>query len=126
MFTLTSAAARQIHQAATDSGSEAMALRVAARVDTDGSMQFGMWFDDPTDEDMKLDLEGVAIVISDDSQQLLGDIMLDYVEMEPGQFNFIFMDAPQSQCATEQASSGGGCGSGGCSTGGCGSKGSTH
>lgn len=126
MFTLTSAAARQIQQAASDSGSEAMALRIAARIDTDGSTQFGMGFDDPTDEDMKLDLEGVAVVIADESQALLGDIVLDYVELEPGEFNFIFMDAPQSQCATEQAPSGGGCGSGGCGTGGCASKGRTH
>ena len=122
MFTLTSAAARQIQQAASASESQEMALRIAARVDVDGSMQNGMGFDDPKDEDMKLDLDGVAVVIADESQALLDDTVLDYVELEPGEFNFIFIDGRQSQGAPEPAPSGGG----GCGTGGCGSKERTH
>ncbi len=124
MFTLTSAAARQIQQAASSSGAQEMALRIAAKVDTDGSMQYGMGFDDPKDEDMKLDLDGVAVVIADESQELLVDTVLDYVELNPGEFNFIFIDGRQSQDTPEQASPGG-CGSGGCSGGGC-STGRTH
>lgn len=129
MFTLTPSAARQIQEAATASGAQQMALRVAAKIDADGELQYGMGFDDPTDEDMKLDLDGVAVVIADESQALLFDTVLDYVELEPGEFNFIFMDASlmdaaQSACSSQQVSSSGGCGSGGC--GGCGSKGQTH
>ena len=125
MFTLTSAAARQIQQAANASETQEMALRIAAKVDTDGSIQYGMGFDDPKDEDMKLDLEGVAVVIADEYQELLDDIVLDYVELEPGEFNFIFVNGRQTQDAPEPTS-GGGCGSGGCSSGGCGSRGPTH
>ena len=125
MFTLTSAAARQIQQAANSSETQEMALRIAAKVDADGSIQYGMGFDDPKDEDMKLDLEGVAVVIADEYQELLDDIVLDYVELEPGEFNFIFVNGRQTQDALEPAS-GGGCGSGGCSSGGCGSRGPTH
>nr|MDP2192224.1 iron-sulfur cluster biosynthesis family protein [Rhodoferax sp.] len=125
MFTLTSAAARQIQQTANSSGALEMALRIAAKVDADGSMQYGMGFDDPKDEDMKLDLDGVAVVIADESQELLADTVLDYVELEPGEFNFIFIDGRQSQGAPEPIS-GGGCGSGGCSSGGCGSSKRTH
>jgi len=84
-----------------------MALRIAAKVDADGSMQYGMGFDDPKDEDMKLDLDGVAVVIADESQALLDDTVLDYVELEPGEFNFIFIDGRQSQDAPEPASPGG-------------------
>ena len=125
MFTLTSAAARQIQQAASDSGAQEMALRIAAKVDADGSMQYGMGFDDPKDEDMKLDLDGVAVVIADESQVLLDVTVLDYVELKPGEFNFIFIDGRQSQGAPEPAPSEGS-GSGGCSTGGCTSKEPTH
>lgn len=125
MFTLTSAAARQIQQTASASGALEMALRIAARVDADGSMQYGMGFDDPKDEDMKLDLDGVAVVIGDESQELLADTVLDYVELNPGEFNFIFIDSRQSQGAPAPASSGG-CGSGGCSSGGCGNTQRTH
>ena len=125
MFTLTSAAARQIQQTASASGAQEMALRIAAKVDADGSMQYGMGFDDPKDEDMKLDLEGVAVVIADEYQELLDDIVLDYVELEPGEFNFIFVNGRQSQGGPEKTSSGG-CSSGGCSGGGCASTGRTH
>ena len=124
MFTLTSAAARQIQQAATDSGANDMALRIAARPESDGSVQYGMGFDDATDNDMKLVLEGVAVLIAAQHQELLDDTTLDFVELEPGEFNFVFMDA---SLATERPApatrSGGGCGSGGCASGGCASKG---
>ena len=125
MFALTSAAARQIQETANDTGAQEMALRIAARISTDGALEFGMGFDDPTDDDMKLDLIGVAVIIANDSQELLADTVLDYVELNPGEFNFIFMDANQaleSSCSTGQASSGsgGGCGSGSCGGGGCG------
>ena len=123
MFTLTSAAAQQIQQAASASDSQTMALRIAARVESDGALQYGMGFDDAKDEDLKLDLDGVAVVIGSESQDLLDDTVLDYVELEPGQFNFIFIDSRQATDAPV-AASGGGCNSGGC--GGCASKGDLH
>jgi iron-sulfur cluster assembly protein len=125
MFNLTPAAARQIQQAASDSGATDLALRIAAKFNTDGSLQYGMGFDEPKDEDMRLDLAGVAVVIGGESQDLLADTVLDFVELTPGEFNFIFSEASGSACASEAASSGG-CGSGGCGNGGCGSKGRTH
>ncbi len=123
MFTLTSAAARQIQQAATDSGANDMALRIAARPESDGSVQYGMGFDDATDNDMKLVLEGVAVLIAAQHQDLLDDTVLDFVELEPGEFNFIFMDASVAPERPAPATSAGGCGSGGCASGGCASKG---
>jgi iron-sulfur cluster assembly protein len=125
MFSLTSAAARQIQQAAESGGAREMALRIAARIDADGSTQYGMGFDDPKDEDMKLDLEGVAVVIAEELQELVADTVLDYVELNPGEFNFIFINNREFQGATK-SEAGGGCGSGGCSSGGCASQGRTH
>jgi iron-sulfur cluster assembly protein len=127
MFTLTTSAAQQIQQAAASSGAQEMALRIAAKIDPDGSKQYGMGFDDPTEEDMKLDLKGVAVVIAGESQVLLADTVLDYVELNPGEFNFIFIDARdfQDEVDPEPARSGA-CGSGACATGGCASKGRTH
>jgi iron-sulfur cluster assembly protein len=116
MFVLTSAAAQQIQQAAQASNAEHMALRVAARVDAEGNVEFGMGFDDPSESDLKLNLEGVEIVIGAEHQELLDDTTLDFVELEPGDFNFIFVD---SRLAADTASSGS-CSTGGC--GGCGSK----
>lgn len=112
MFTLTPAAARQISQAATSSGTQNMALRVAATADTDGTLQYGMGFDDAQENDMNLVLDGVAVVIAEHHQALLDDTTLDYVELEPGKFNFIFIPG-QNEAPTE-ATQAAGCGSGGC------------
>ena len=125
MFSLTPAAAQQIQQAANASGAADLALRIAAKVDPDGSLQYGMGFDEPKDEDMRLDLAGVAVVIGGESQELLSDTVLDFVELTPGEFNFIFSEGSASTCASEAAASGG-CGSTGCGSGGCASKGRTH
>ncbi len=124
MFTLTSAAARQIQQAATASGADDMALRIAARPEADGSVQYGMGFDDATDSDMKLVLEGVAVLIAAQHQELLDDTVLDFVELAPGEFNFIFMDASLAHDRPALAArAGSGCASGGCAGGSCASKG---
>lgn len=125
MFTLSSAAARQIRQAASASGAQQMVLRIAAKVDADGSMQYGMGFDEPKEEDMKLELEGVAVVIGGESQELLFDTLLDYVELTPGEFNFIFSNGRETQGETEQGA-GAGCAGAGCSAAGCSPTGRTH
>lgn len=118
MFTLTSAAAQQIQLAAQASSAQNMALRLAAKIDEDGTLQYGMGFDEPADEDLKLNLEGVNVVIGEPYQSLLEDTTLDFVELEPGEFNFIFLDGRPSRGITTSS-----CGSGGCGSGGCGSKG---
>lgn len=125
MFSLTKAAAQQIHRAATDSGATDMALRIAAKVDPDGSLQYGMGFDEPKDEDMRLDLCGIAVVIGGESQELLVDTVLDFVELKPGEFNFIFSESGASSCSSE-VRSGGGCCNTGCGSGSCASSGCTH
>lgn len=121
MFTLTPSAAQQIQQAAQASDAEHLALRVAARRDAEGEIEFGMGFDEPGDEDMKLDIEGVAVVIGLEHQALLENTTLDFVELQPGDFNFIFVD----RLASAPQFSGGGCSSGGCGGGSCGG-GSCH
>lgn len=123
MFTLTSAAARQIRQA-TDPGDAALALRVAARRDAAGELHCGMGFDEPNEDDTQLDLHGVAVVIAEEHQALLSDTVLDYVELEPGQFHFIFADSRLilGDDVDATTSGGGGCGSGGCAGGGCAGK----
>lgn len=120
MFTLTSAAAKQIHQAAAASGAQDMALRIAARQESDGSIGYGMGFDDSGENDMKLLLEGVAVLIAEQHRELLDDTVLDFVELAPGEFNFIFMDASLAEAAAP------GTAGTGCASGGCGGQGCTH
>ena len=59
MFSLTSTAARQILESARDAGAEPFALRVAARREPDGSIDYGMGFDDVGSNDTRLLLQDV-------------------------------------------------------------------
>ncbi len=120
MFTLSASAAQQIAQAAQASDAVGMALRIAARLDPNGTVDYGMGFDDARDGDMKLMLHDIDVVIGAESQALLEATTLDYVELEPGDFNFIFVD--ERLRAMESAQPKGGCGGGSCASGGCGSS----
>jgi iron-sulfur cluster assembly protein len=105
MFTVTPTAAEQIRNSAKQGQMEGMPLRIAARQDTDGSLQYAMGFADAqTDEDLSCDSEGITIVIAPSSYEYLKGTTLDYVEIEQGQYNFIFMNPndPDYAPPTEQ------------------------
>lgn len=113
MFTLTSAAAQQIQDSARRSAAHELALRIAARQVDDGSIEYGMGFDEAREDDMRLLIEGVAVVIADPHQPLLDHTVLDFVELEPGEFSFIFIPG---QPEAPPIARDGGCTSGGCSS----------
>lgn len=92
MFTVTKAAAEQIKKSARESNLEGMALRVAATRKADGSFDYGMGFDDVNEEDIQFSSAGVKLVMSPAYVELLSDTSLDFVELEPGQYNFIFIN----------------------------------
>ncbi|MCK5481107.1 MAG: iron-sulfur cluster assembly accessory protein, partial [Gammaproteobacteria bacterium] len=53
----------------------------------------GMGFDDnQLKGDLQITSEGVNVVISETSKILLEGTTLDYVELEPGEYQFIFMN----------------------------------
>lgn len=112
MLSLTSSAAQQIRSAASGAGSAEWALRVAAKRESDGTITFGMGFDEPREGDMPLQVQGVNVVIAPPSQPMLEGIVLDFVELEPGQFNFIFTPEAEIGEAAEKPAKG--CGNGGC------------
>lgn len=111
MFTLTPQAASQIRASFARGGAVEAALRVAARREPDGSIAYGMGFDEPREGDMPLEVEGIQVLIAPPSQALLQATRLDFVELEPGTFDFVFIagDADDEPART-------GCGSGGCSS----------
>ncbi len=90
MISVTKQAAAQIRKAAEQSDALNMFLRIAARKGQDGSIEYGMGFDEKNDEDVHLTSEGIDILISDSSKELLMGAVLDYVEINPGEFRFIF------------------------------------
>ncbi len=114
MFRLTPQAATQIRHAALAADSANMALRVAAKRGADGEVEYAMGFDDARQHDTALSLEGIQIVISPHSAALLSEIELDYVELSPGAFDFIFVTAGAASASGPAGSCGSAC-SGGCS-----------
>jgi iron-sulfur cluster assembly protein len=111
MFTLTPLAAEQIARAAAEQAESRPMLRVAAKYDEkDGELVYGMGFDEEREDDLVLDADGVTILISPPSQPLLENTTLDFTEVQPGEFQFIFRGGcsspgPRSGCG----SCGGGC-----------------
>ncbi|MDO8933509.1 MAG: iron-sulfur cluster biosynthesis family protein, partial [Rhodocyclaceae bacterium] len=89
MFKLTPAAAEQILRSAEVQDDEPC-LRVAAKIDDDGEIVYGMGFDEERENDIVQDCEGVQVLISARSQELLAGTTLDFVELKPGEFQFIF------------------------------------
>ena len=91
MMTITPSAAEQIKASASQQQIEDMPLRIAAKKAQDGSIEYAMGFADQLSaEDIKFISEGVEIVLAPGSALLLKDTVMDYVEIEPGQYNFIF------------------------------------
>ena len=93
MITLTPAAATQIRASAEQGDMQGLAMRIAAKRNPDGSLHYAMGFDDTRLEgDMHIDAEGIEIVVSEHSQDLLEGMTVDYVEIEPDTFQFIFLN----------------------------------
>jgi iron-sulfur cluster assembly protein len=118
MVTVTPNAAKQILQyAAGASDLDGMSLRIAARLDATGSIEYAMGFDTQHDDDMQVTSSGIGLLISASNAQLLNGVTLDFDEVN-GEPSFLFINPN-----TFEPSAGDGCRSGGCGSGGCGSGG---
>ena len=113
MFAMTPTAAEQIARAAAEQadGRGQPMLRVAAKHDeNDGELVYGMGFDEEREDDLILDGGAIIILISPPSQPLLENTTLDFTEVQPGEFQFVFhagCTAPST--ARNCGSCGGGC-----------------
>lgn len=92
MINLTAEAAKQIRHSAKESNLQGLPLRLAGTRNEDGSIHYGMGFDDVKEEDTTYTSEGVDLVVSIASKDLLDGMTVDYVELEPGKPQFIFMN----------------------------------
>lgn len=92
MFKVTQQAAEQVRHAAEQGGTAGMALRLAAQQRPDGSIDYRMGFDEATEDDIRFDTAGVQIVMAPEYVPLLDAATLDFVELEPGEPQFIFLN----------------------------------
>ena len=106
MITITASAAAQIKLSAEQSKTKGMALRIAATLNHDNSIHYGMGFDDTKEDDVSITSEGIEIIIAPSSAKLLNNTVVDFVELETDKFQFIFKNpndpeykAPQDNTA---------------------------
>jgi iron-sulfur cluster assembly protein len=123
MFALTPTAAEQILRAIStpqEDPDEPSCLRIAAKIE-DGEIVYGMGFDSEREFDAVIESCGVTLLIAPPSQEFLKGATLDFVELHPGEFQFVFSNPNDPPPATGScASRAGGCGScGSNSAGGC-------
>lgn len=92
MITITPEAAAQIRKASEQGDSEDMYLRVAAKREQDGGIEYGMGFDDMGAQDQVYTSAGIEVLVADNCKDLLRGATLDYVEINPGTREFIFIN----------------------------------
>ena len=92
MITITPQAAAQIRKAAEQADAEDMYLRLAAKRDEDGHIEYAMGFDDMGGQDQIYTSEGTDVLISESCKELLRNATLDFVEISAGIHEFIFIN----------------------------------
>ena len=63
MFSISDAAAKQIKSQLEQANVQTMSLRFAATLGDDRSIQYMMGFDDSKDNDLKLDINGIHVLM---------------------------------------------------------------
>ncbi len=106
-ITITEIAAEKIKKAAIESQTDNLPLRIAASKNPDGSLHYGMGFDDVGNshgDDLHFTSHEIEIVVAKTSFELLKGTTLDYAELEPKQFHFVFLNPndPNYSPATEE------------------------
>lgn len=92
MITISESALEQIQAAATQDDMKGLALRLAVRQDDAGAFEYGIGFDEIKDEDLKFEKGGVTVVVAPAYKDVLEGLTIDYVEIEPDKFHFIFVN----------------------------------
>lgn len=92
-LTLTENAAKQISESATQSGEKNTAIRFAVEKLESGKFRYAMGFDDVKDsEDVAYQSQGVNIVVATNSVELLKGTTMDFVELDSGEKQFVFLN----------------------------------
>ncbi|MBE9515719.1 MAG: iron-sulfur cluster assembly accessory protein [Proteobacteria bacterium] len=92
MITISESAQAQIKAASEEDEMKGMALRLAIRRDDAGAFEYGIGFDDINEDDIKINQDGFMVVMSPAYKDILNGLSIDYVEIEPDNFHFIFVN----------------------------------
>lgn len=93
MITITPRAAEQIRTSAKQGNMIGMPLRIACQKEADGSFHYALGFDDQSQQgDETYTSEGIDLVVGAISAPLLRGTIVDYVELDEGKLEIIFLN----------------------------------
>jgi iron-sulfur cluster assembly protein len=93
MIKLTTAALEQIRESANQGGFGSLPLRIAIKEQEDGSFHYAMGFDEQRlPGDTFFNFDGVDLVVATASKDLSEGMTIDFVELEAGKPEFIFLN----------------------------------
>lgn len=92
IVTFSDSAIVQIKKSMQEGGHGDIGLRLAAKVNPDESLEYGMGFDDPKEDDAQFERDGIKFMIAPDCLELLHGAHVDFVELDDGEFHFIFLN----------------------------------
>ena len=92
MITITEAASNQIKESIKQSDVDGLSLRIACTKQQDGSLHYGMGFDEKADDDQVFMSNDIELIVAPVSMALLTGTVLDFVELEEGKPDFIFQN----------------------------------
>lgn len=92
MITVSPKAAEKVLESLAQPDSAGLSLRLAAKRLADGSFGYAMGLDAPSQHDNRSESNGVKVIVAPTSTEFLRGATLDYVELEPGDYQFIFMN----------------------------------
>jgi len=100
MITVSPNAASQIELSAQQSSLPNAVMRVAIRKLDDGSFHYALGFDDAISaQDIQFKSQGINLVASPESLNLGRELIIDFVELDSGEKNFIFINPGDPNCS---------------------------
>jgi iron-sulfur cluster assembly accessory protein len=92
MIKVSDSAAKQVHISLEQMGADVIPLRIAIKVQPDGSFHYNMGFDDNNHEGDKTFVEkDIKFVVDAASFPLVGGMTMDYVEID-GKHEIVFLN----------------------------------
>jgi len=103
LFQISDSASKQFKAASQAMDGSAANLRIAAKKTPNQGIVYNMGFDDPKEEDVKYDINGISVIVDKETDVLVDKMVIDYREYH-NQEQFVFIN-PNDSCQTETGES---------------------
>lgn len=99
MITISESAASQIELSAQQTGITQTPMRIAIRKLDNGNLHYALGFDDAISKhDIQFKSQGIDLVVSPESLDLGRELSIDFVQLDSGETNFIFINPADPNC----------------------------